>query len=76
MAEFYGVGAIAYTVPANHFHVLVPILRKRDVSDKELLKRYRLRHPGQNKHRVAKFGACRGAVCQEYAELREGKPCG
>jgi hypothetical protein len=53
VAEFCGVEVITYTIMPNHFHVLVRIPQKRKVSDKELLRRYRLLHPRRNKYQVA-----------------------
>lgn len=42
MADFCGVEVITYCVMSNHFHVLVRIPDKQDISDDELIRRYKL----------------------------------
>jgi putative transposase len=45
VAEFCGVEVITYAILPNHFHVLLRIPERCEVSDEELLRRYRLLHP-------------------------------
>jgi len=40
MAEFCGVQVLAYCIMSNHFHVLVRVPEKQEVSDEDLLARY------------------------------------
>ena len=44
-AAFCGVQILTYCVMTNHFHVLVRVPPKEDVSDAELIRRYRLLYP-------------------------------
>lgn len=41
-AGFCGVDVLAYCVMGNHFHLLVAVPQKREISDVELLRRYRI----------------------------------
>ncbi|MFP4156089.1 MAG: transposase [Opitutales bacterium] len=41
-AAFSGVELLAYCIMGNHFHLLVEVPEKQDVSDEELLRRYRI----------------------------------
>ena len=41
-AAFCGVEVLAYCVMGNHFHLLVEVPEKRELSDEELLRRYRV----------------------------------
>jgi REP element-mobilizing transposase RayT len=41
-AGFCGVGVLAYCVMGNHFHLLVAVPEGHEISDSELLRRYRL----------------------------------
>ncbi len=46
VAEFSGVRVITYAVMNNHFHLLVEVPEKaKEVSDEELVRRYRLLYP-------------------------------
>jgi REP element-mobilizing transposase RayT len=44
-AEFSGVEVITYALMSNHFHVLVKVPEQKDISDAELLRRYKVLHP-------------------------------
>ena len=46
-AEFAGVEVLAYCVMTNHFHVLVRVPEPHEISDNELLRRYRILY-GEN----------------------------
>tara|TARA_R100000027_G_scaffold61554_5_gene53045 strand:+ start:65134 stop:66039 length:906 start_codon:yes stop_codon:yes gene_type:complete len=46
VAEFSGVRVVTYAVMKNHFHILVEVPpRETEVSDRELIRRYRLLYP-------------------------------
>jgi len=47
-AAYCGLKVITYAIMSNHHHVLVTVPQRRDVSDKELLRRYRAFHPRLN----------------------------
>ena len=45
LAEYCGVEVVTYVLMSNHYHVLVKVPQRREVTDKELLGRYRALHP-------------------------------
>lgn len=47
-AEFCGLDVLAYCVMGNHFHLLVAVPEDHDISDAELLRRYRLLYAEKN----------------------------
>lgn len=53
VAEFCGVEVLTYCVMANHFHVLLRVPDGVEVSDKELLRRYRVLYPKPTKYQSA-----------------------
>jgi REP element-mobilizing transposase RayT len=53
LADFCGVEVLTYCVMANHFHVLLRVPDVSEVSDKELLRRYRVLYPKPTKYQTA-----------------------
>ena len=53
VADFCGVEVLTYCVMSNHFHVLVRVPEQVDVSDAELLRRYRVLYPKPTKYQTA-----------------------
>ncbi len=45
LAEYCGLEVVTYAVMSNHYHVLVKVPQCREVSDQELLTRYRALYP-------------------------------
>lgn len=45
VADFSGVEVLTYCVMSNHFHVLVRICPEREVSDAELVRRFKVLYP-------------------------------
>ena len=45
VAEFSGVRVITYAVMKNHFHLFVEVPEKTEVSDEELVRRFRVLYP-------------------------------
>ena len=53
VADFCGVEVLTYCVMSNHFHVLVRVPEQAEVSDQELLRRYRVLYPKPTKYQTA-----------------------
>ncbi|MFU8847307.1 MAG: transposase [Opitutales bacterium] len=53
VASFSGVEVLTYCVMANHFHVLLRVPVQRELSDEELLRRYRVLYPKPTKYQTA-----------------------
>jgi REP element-mobilizing transposase RayT len=53
VADFCGVEVLTYCVMANHFHVLLRVAAPSEVSDQELLRRYRVLYPKPTKYQTA-----------------------
>lgn len=56
VADFAGVEVLTYCVMSNHFHVLLRVPEVSEVSDKELLRRYRVLYPKPTKYQTASIG--------------------
>ncbi|MFP4069669.1 MAG: transposase [Opitutales bacterium] len=53
VADFSGVEVLTYAVMSNHFHVLVRVPAEAEVSDEELVRRYRVLYPKPTKYQTA-----------------------
>lgn len=53
VAQFSGVEVLTYAVMSNHFHVLVRVPEAKNVSDGELLRRWKLLYPKPTKYETA-----------------------
>ncbi|MFU8847271.1 MAG: transposase, partial [Opitutales bacterium] len=53
VAEFSGVEVLTYCVMANHFHVLVRVPGEVKISDRELMRRYKVLYPKPTKYQTA-----------------------
>ncbi|HKK17211.1 MAG TPA: transposase, partial [Opitutales bacterium] len=53
VADFCGVEVLTYCVMSNHFHVLLRVPDDSEISDKELLRRYRVLYPNPTKYQTA-----------------------
>ncbi len=53
VADFCGVELLTYCVLSNHFHVLIRVGDVSQVSDKELIRRYRVLYPKPTKYQSA-----------------------
>lgn len=53
VADFCGVEVLTYCVLSNHFHVLLRVPAPGEVSDRELLRRYRALYPKPTKYQSA-----------------------
>ena len=50
LADFSGLKIITYCIMSNHFHVLVEVPEEVEVSDDELVRRFRVLYPLPSKH--------------------------
>lgn len=53
VADFSGVEMLTYCLMGNHFHVLVRVPGVTRISDRELMRRYRVLYPKPTKYQVA-----------------------
>ncbi len=53
IADFSGVEVLTYCLMNNHFHVLVKITEPAEVSDRELMRRYRVLYPKATTYQTA-----------------------
>ncbi|MFO8026183.1 MAG: transposase [Opitutales bacterium] len=52
-ADFSGVRVLTYCIMANHFHVLVHVPEPEELSDAELMRRYKVLYPKPTKYQTA-----------------------
>lgn len=65
VADFCGVDVLTYCIMSNHFHVLVRVPDGPAVSDRELMRRYKVLYPKPTKYQEA-------SIALMTAELRAG----
>ena len=53
VADFSGVEILTYCIMSNHFHVLVRVPEKEELSDAELMRRYKVLYPKPTKYQTA-----------------------
>jgi len=53
VADFCGVEVLTYCIMSNHFHVLLRVPDTSAISDKELLRRYKVLYPKPTKYQTA-----------------------
>ena len=53
VADFSGVEVLTYCIMSNHFHILVHVPDKQDISDEELMRRYQVLYPKPTKYQAA-----------------------
>lgn len=71
VADFCGVEVLTYCVMSNHFHVLLRVTEQGEVSDEELLRRYRVLYPRPTKYQTASIKVMR-AHLQAGGDRAEG----
>src|SRR5215469_18027849 len=55
IADYCGVNVLTYAIMSNHFHVLVRVPLKTDVTDDELLRRFSVLYPKPTKFQEARI---------------------
>jgi REP element-mobilizing transposase RayT len=53
VADFCGVEVLTYCIMSNHFHVLLQVADEGTVSDRELMRRYKVLYPKPTKYQEA-----------------------
>jgi len=74
IADFSGVEVLTYCLMDNHFHVLVKIPEPAEVSDRELMRRYRVLYPKPTIYQTATARLMEAALQkddEEAAAIRE-----
>ena len=75
VADFCGVEVLTYSIMTNHFHVLVRVPEKnREVSDGELLRRFKVLYPKPTKYQTASFRRLETALrndTEDAVKIRE-----
>ncbi|MFP4069296.1 MAG: transposase [Opitutales bacterium] len=70
VADYSGVEVLTYALMGNHFHVLVRVPEPTEISDRELMRRWRVLYPKPTKYEAAK-----AEVLEEMlAEARKASP--
>lgn len=54
IADYCGVQVLTYAIMSNHFHVLLRVPLKQEISDEELLRRYRIMYPKPTTYQLAR----------------------
>lgn len=55
VADFSGVRVLTYALMDNHFHLLILVPERREISDEELLRRWHRLYPKPTKYETATF---------------------
>lgn len=70
IADYCGLEIITYAIMANHFHVLVRVPRKAEVTDAELIRRYRVLYPQPTKYQTAKLDVIQAQLNSDSPEAK------
>ena len=62
VAVFSGVDVLTYCIMSNHFHVLLRVPEGAEVTDAELLRRYRVLYPKPTKYQTASISVMEQAL--------------
>lgn len=75
VADFCGVEILTYCIMSNHFHVLVRVPDGGEVTDRELLRRYRVLYPKPTKYQTASIAVMEKELADngEAAEVTRKK---
>jgi REP element-mobilizing transposase RayT len=61
-AEFSGVKVITYAMMSNHFHILVKVEEQKDVTNAELVRRYKVLYPEPNVWNTTRIAVIEGTL--------------
>lgn len=62
VADYCGLQIVTYAIMSNHFHVLVRVPRRAEMTDTELLRRYAVLYPKPTKYQVVRLDVIRAQL--------------
>jgi putative transposase len=65
VADYCGVFVVTYAILSNHFHVLLHVPRREQVSDAELLRRYQVLYPKPTQYQTAQLKVIEAELAQD-----------
>ncbi len=68
VADYCGVQVLTFALMSNHFHVLVRVPQREEISDTELLRRFRVFYPKPTKYQLAKLEVVEAQLAQNGPE--------
>jgi hypothetical protein len=71
VADYCGIEVITYAVVESHFHVMVHVPQKTELSDAELLRRYEVLHPRLDRHQGSRLDVIRKQLEANGAEAQK-----
>jgi putative transposase len=72
IADYCGVQILTYAILSNHFHVLLAVPPRAEVSDAELLRRYAILYPKPTPHQTAALDVIKSQLATEGAKQGTG----
>ena len=70
VAEFCGVEVLTYCIMGNHFHVLLRVPVLGEVSNQELLWRYKVLYPKPTKYQTASIAVMQQTPTPKHVTMR------
>lgn len=70
VAEYCGVEILTYAILSNHFHVLVRIPQRHELSDDELLRRYQVLYPSPTRYQATRLEVIRRELATDGPEAQ------
>ncbi|MCF3648897.1 transposase [Synoicihabitans lomoniglobus] len=68
VADYCGLEVVTYAIMSNHFHVLVRVPQRADMSDAELLRRYAVLYPKPTRYQTAQLAVIKGQLAKGAPE--------
>ncbi|MBL9214467.1 MAG: transposase, partial [Opitutaceae bacterium] len=70
VADYTGVEIITYAILSNHFHVLVRVPQRTELTDAELIRRYRVLYPSPTRYQTQRFEFIQSQLLTQGPEAR------
>jgi hypothetical protein len=68
LADYCGVQILTYAILSNHFHVLLAVPTRAEISDAELLRRYAILYPKPTPHQTAALDVIKSQLATDGPE--------